>query len=100
MVCKGFKGARDFDGPQWMNSVFLRRVTPQDKMRYAEFDNKLDEFDKDLLQLNLKACFAILSLLDRKTAAVEKWQTQGVETPWDFRQPAVNVNIYKQAWRL
>lgn len=102
VVCKGYRGLHDFDGTEWMNSVFLRRLTPQDKLRYAEFDNKLDEFDKDLLQLNLKACFAILSLLDRKAAAQTSWQIsmQGGGAPWDSERPALNVEAYRQAWRL
>ncbi|CAJ1909532.1 unnamed protein product [Cylindrotheca closterium] len=102
VVCKGYRGMRDFDGTEWMNSVFLRRVTPQDKMRYAQFDNKLDEFDMDLLQLNLKACFAILSLLERKAAAQSSWQIsmQGGGAPWDSELPPLNVEFYRQAWRL
>lgn len=102
VVCRGYKGVKEFNGTDWMNSVYLRRVTPEDKMRYAEFDSKLDEFDKDLLQLNLKACFSILSLLDRKAAARTSWQISmhGGGASWDPELPPVNVAVYKQAWRL
>ena len=102
VVCRGYKGSSDFNGNDWMNSVFLRRETPEHKIRYAELDNKLDEFDKALLELNLKACFSILSLLDRKAAAKTSWQIsmQGGGAPWDSELPPLNVEAYRQAWRL
>lgn len=100
VICKGFRGARDFDGTEWMNSVFLRRESKQDKIRYVSLDKKLDEFDRDLLQLNLKACFAILSCLDRKPAAQNSWEMHEDESSWNPELPSLNVEMYRHAWRL
>lgn len=99
VICSGFRGAGEFDGKDWMNSVFLRRESAHDKKRYATLDKKLNEFDRDLLQLNLKACFAILSCLDRKAAAEDSWEMQ-YEASWDLGLPSLNVEMYRQAWRL
>ena len=58
----------------------------------------LNEMDRDILNLNLKACFAILSSLERKTRAVASGNDD--ETQWCPERPAVNVEMYKHAWRL
>jgi hypothetical protein len=78
----------------------LRRECKQDKIRYSSLDKKLDEFDRDLLQLNLKACFGILSTMDRKTAAQDSWAMQDDEESWELHLPLVNVEMYRHAWRL
>ena len=52
-----------FDGPSWINRILLGRdihVAP-------ELSTFLARVDRDMLQLNLKACFAILSHLEAKT---------------------------------
>ena len=113
LVCTGFRGvSRNFDGREWMNSVILRDhhqsrwtltvPTPSvnDNSRYSTLDKTMDEFDRDLIQLNLKTCFAILSCLDRKTEAQKSWNMQGVEEPWETEFPPLNVSAYKHAWRL
>ena len=116
LVCTGFRGvSRDFSGTDWINSVIMRdhhrrlwlpkvsRESEQDNIRYASLDTKMDEFDHDLLQLNLKACFAILSCLDRKTAAAQNsWNMQdmGETSSWQPEIPSLNVNNYMHAWRL
>lgn len=100
VVCTGFRGAREFDGTQWMNSVILRRESKQDRIRYSSLDKMLDEFDRDLLQLNLKTCFGILSTLDRKSATQNLSSMQDDETSWGSHLPTLNVDMYRHAWRL
>ena len=73
-------------------------------------DQYLDEFDRDMLNLNLKACFAILSFLENKCQqclAVSQGATSadhqnGVDamTGIDEESPRVNIAHYKYAWRL
>ena len=52
-----------FDGPSWMNRILLG----QDIHVAPELSTFLARADRDMLQLNLKACFAILSHLEAKT---------------------------------
>jgi cap1 methyltransferase len=49
----------------------------------------LDTFDRDMLQLNLRACFSILTCLENRTRCEESESEQ-----W------VDISRYKQAWRL
>ena len=101
VVCSGFRGLPQFDGPKWMNNVMLRRETYHDKIRYSYLDRRLDEIDRDVLQLNLKACFGILSYLDRKTAAQNtRTMMQDDGASWSSQRSSLNVEMYKQAWRL
>jgi cap1 methyltransferase len=99
VVCSGFRGvAHDWDGPRWVNSVLLGMTGGQDETHYSRLDKYLDDFDRDILSLNLKACFAILTCLERKAAANCAWHES--EDTWIPERPHVNVNIYKHAWRL
>ena len=89
---------RDHHQSRWTLTVPTASV--DDNSRYSTLDTTLDEFDRDLIQLNLKTCFAILSCLDRKTEAQKSWNMQGVEEPWETELPPLNVSAYKHAWRL
>jgi len=74
LICIGYRGGSvlpqiqsqpnilPFDGPKWMSRVLLGQI--QVKPKLAMF---LARVDHDMLQLNLKACFAILSFLEAKT---------------------------------
>lgn len=89
VVCHGFQGNEaDWTGPGWMNRMFLANsgllpssptttntivglLPTNQKQRLHQY---LDEFDRDMLRLNLKTCFAILSYLETKclhTTALE-----------------------------
>jgi 23S rRNA U2552 (ribose-2'-O)-methylase RlmE/FtsJ len=100
VVCRGFNGlAPGWDGPNWINNMLLGeewcyRNVPMD----SNLHELLNRFDRDLLALNLKACFAILSYMERKARAV----AAGSEDPkqWCIEPPEVNVEMYKQAWYL
>ena len=100
VVCRGFKGLpSDWDGPKWISSMLMGeelcfRNSPMDT-RLHELINR---FDRDLLALNIKTCFAILSYMERKAKAVGA----GAENPnhWCKEPPEVNIDPYKQAWFL
>jgi cap1 methyltransferase len=99
VVCSGFRGvAHDWDGPRWINSVLLGMTGDQDETHYSRLDKYLDDVDRDILSLNLKACFSILTCLERKAAANCAWHEW--KESWIPERPHVNVNVYKHAWRL
>lgn len=99
VICTGFRGVtHNWDGPQWMNSVLLGTPSNRDENHYFSLDRYLDEIDRDLFTLNLKACFAILSYLDRKTAVTHSWTEE--KDMWHTEHAPLNVNMYKHAWRL
>jgi cap1 methyltransferase len=99
VVCTGFRGvAQDWDGPTWMNSVLLGMPPNRDETYYLRLDSYLDNVDRDVFTLNLKACFAILSCLDSKTAATQVWNQEN--DAWYSEPPELDVNMYKHAWRL
>ena len=87
-------------GRSWYNSVLIGRCLQKDLTFYARLDEFLDNFDRDMLLLNLKACFAILSHLERKSASNEsnKNKRRGIE----FREnrKRINIKMYKHGWQL
>jgi cap1 methyltransferase len=97
LVCTGFRGTPlDWNGPRWINSVLLGRVQMTDSAQRLDLDTCLDEVDGDILDLNLKSCFAILSYLERKLTQ----DYGGGSDPWYSHRPRVNVELYKHAWGL
>jgi len=62
----------------------------------------LDEFDRDMLSLNLKACSSILSHLERRVRAVHEEEKPGRRATCSPRETAftVDVQAYKNAWCL
>jgi cap1 methyltransferase len=99
VVCTGFRGVpQGWDGPKWMNSVLLGMAPNRDEAHYWQLDRYLDDVDRDIFTLNLKACFAILSCLDRRTAATQVWNQEN--DGWYSEPPQLDVEVYKHAWRL
>jgi hypothetical protein len=95
VVFSGFRGLpSDWDGESWLNHVLLGRATKHPAPFYSRLGTYLDRVDMDMLTLNLKACFAILSALERKAAVL---QTGGF---WKEKRPSIKINAYKLAWRL
>ena len=58
----------------------------------------LDEFDRDLLSLNLKACFAILSCLEGKEAALSNGSLLSIG--WNPMHVPVDIEMYMRSWKL
>lgn len=101
LVLTGFQGLpKDWDGGQsWINRVLIGNCLRKDIKFYSEVDTYLDEFDRDMLLLNLKSCFAILSRLERKTASKEVSNSIAQS---EFREDRQRINIkhYKHGWQL
>lgn len=81
VVFRDFQGNEaDWSGPGWMNRMFLANsgllpspsspfpttVASLSTNQIKRLHQYLDEFDRDMLRLNLKTCFAILSYLETK----------------------------------
>lgn len=109
VVCSGFKGnAPGWDGRRWCDQMYLSRpCLLTDYSASVDYEHAelylfryLDDFDRDLGTLNLKACFAILSYLETK--CMELTQAPCDEEWVDLSQEMHRINIafYKIAWRL
>jgi cap1 methyltransferase len=101
VVFMGFKGLPSTwnGGPAWISNVLIGRCLAHEKSYYADFDNYLDRFDRDMLLLNLKACFQILTTLERNTAEATRGENlHGKQN--EHSSNNINCNIYKQAWQL
>jgi hypothetical protein len=100
-VLSSFKGLpQSWEGGQsWINDVLIGKCLQEDINFYSRVDAYLDQFDQDMLLLNLKACFAILSHLERKTVAREsgknRWEIQFKE-----ERERINIKMYKHGWQL
>eukprot|EP00536_Pseudo-nitzschia_multiseries_P003029 jgi/Psemu1/301725/fgenesh1_kg.43_\ len=103
VVFKSFKGLPDdWDGgPSWISSVILGRCLREDVSYYfSTVDTHLDQFDRDMLVLNLKACFAILSRLERKTIASQQNRSAFGKGGIESGKKKINIKRYKHAWQL
>ena len=124
LVCAGFRGnPTGWDGRRWCSQMLLGQhchasdfpstVANYQRAQHA-LDQYLDEFDRDMLHLNLKACFAILSYLENKcqrlllasqnaTAAcmdADDDSSSDANCTDDEEPPRVNIASYRLAWRL
>lgn len=99
VIFSGFRGLPGvWDGPSWLNSVLLGTATAGPPAKYVNLNSFLNQMEMDILALNLKTCFAILSTLERKTAF--SYSGQSDEDSWSEERLPVNINAYKAAWRL
>jgi len=101
LILSGFKGLpTSWEGGQsWINDILIGRCLQKETKLYSDVDSYLDKFDRDMLLLNLKACFAILSRLERKIAAKE---ISNSITKRQFREDheRINIKMYKHFWQL
>ena len=107
VILEGFKGlpAQWEGGQNWINNVLIGRCLQRDLSFYtSSVDHYLDQFDSDMLVLNLKACFAILSHLERKNAAERLCQSKREQRncfpSMGGRNRDINVKLYRHAWQL
>jgi cap1 methyltransferase len=118
LVCVGFCGnPAGWDGRQWCNHMYLGQLPSRSTYQHApgrstrDIDcvqrclaEYLNKFERDLTSLNLKACFAILSYLERKY--MHLLQSSDSEQWDDFycddadHTSRVNIAAYKIAWNL
>lgn len=113
VVCVGFHGnPSGWDGRHWSSQMYLQRpclfmnsvLTSLSDYAKVErtFFRYLDEFDRDLVNLNLKACFAILSYLENKCEryAHLDYPEPGINLYNNDEVHSVNIASFKSAWRL
>lgn len=99
VIFSGFRGLpSDWDGPSWLSRVLLGKATTGPPASYVDLNLFLNQMDRDVLTLNLKACFAILSTLDRKS--VHSFSGLSEEDNWTEERLPINTSAYKAAWRL
>lgn len=101
LILSSFKGLpHDWEGGQsWINDVLIGSCLREDINFYSRVDEYIDQFDRDMLLLNLKACFAILSRLERKTVAREANGNIG-DIQFQEESDRVNIKMYKHGWQL
>ena len=86
-------------GSSWINDVLINKCLQKDISFYSRLDTFLDKFDRDMLLLNLKACFAILSHLERKAVTSEPSNSRkDVQFKEDCN--SIDIKMYKHSWQL
>lgn len=115
LVCTNFKGlpSSDWDGRKWSSRMFLgQHGQPHQQQLSQRIERYLDQFDCDMLGLNLKTCFHILSYLESKcVAATNTAQSNSVDSDFssftsDFtyinngNENIVDIEAYKRSWQL
>lgn len=96
LIATHFKGLPPSWNPQdWQNSVFLITDT-QVEQKAPKVTIFLDLIDRDMLLLNLKACFAILSYMESKELAAKK------DESFSYHDETYEVPVerYRRKWRL
>lgn len=106
VCCSGFYGnPENWDGQKWCNTMLLGynyevpSITDamDNEILLRKFQNYLCEWDRDLFNLNLKACFSILSHMENKCRRIKNEGTDLIETS---EIQKINTTSYKYAWRL
>lgn len=110
LVCSNFKGLPSprWDGRKWISRMFLGlHGQPQQQQLSQRIVCYLDQFDCDMLGLNLKACFHVLSFLESKCLAANTNAGQSNSFVSDFgysssndNDSIVDIEAYKHAWQL
>jgi cap1 methyltransferase len=127
VVCYGYHGhPPNWSGQHWCNDLYMSRPCtvsnlPSSDINYidkeVELLRYLDEFDRDMYMLNLKASFAILSYIERRYLQQVICMNEGensdgsdvdVNDPYDLVEDndvsdeafRVNIPMYRMAWRL
>lgn len=103
LVCTGFRGCPEgWTGPRWRDRILLGSLgewesSVEEKSRQL-FGQYFDEFECDVLSLNLKACHMILTYLEGKRKRLE----EGVDIPLGFKSPnsSVDMEAYRYIWNL
>jgi len=101
VIFSGFKGTSlDFDGLKWRNFTFLgdtgaETPTDADMKRTRHLNMYMDEIDLDMVNLNLKTCFAILSHLQKWLSTLEH-----AGSGYEEQMPRIDIDSYVREWYL
>jgi cap1 methyltransferase len=108
VVCVGFHGIpAGWTGQRWSSDLYLGRPCTVSSYTYdSNYGNKeavlfrhLDEFDRDLCMLNLKANVAILSHMVRNWS-LDQGGFHDEKDDLDDEISRINIPLYRIAWRL
>jgi len=102
LVFEGYKGTPlPWDGRKWQSAILLGNTSSAADNNNSELETNLmdclDECDRDILKLNQKACFEILSYMERKTLGVSHGH---YSNSWRLEKPVIDMEAYKHEWRL
>jgi cap1 methyltransferase len=94
LVLVGFQGVSpEFDGRKWRDTIFLGRpIGGPSTDKDEKLESYLDVLDRDMMLLNIKTCFAILSKMERMVRHLEENE--------EACDNQVDIQAYKLAWRL
>lgn len=101
LVCFSFKGPPlGWDGSTWRDNMLLGNDGGDSKEASAPFETDIvekyfDTLERDILVLNAKACFGILSCLELKTR-----KARGMGSCKIPKKRSVDIHTYKKAWRI
>lgn len=108
VCCCGFDGNPDcWDGQKWCNSMLLGynylvsgvSDAANHDILLRKFQLYFLQWDQNLLNLNLKACFAILTYLEDRLRRIQGG-TETVDQFDNLETHRINISLYKYAWRL
>jgi len=105
VVFAGFKGTPlDWSGLTWEKILLQPTAVSDEKTSSGDSPERqclnqyLDEFDCDMLSLNLKACASILSYLERNLLRLSREEPSGAED--QVPHFSVDIKAFKAAWYL
>jgi cap1 methyltransferase len=99
LVASGFQGLpTDWDPRSWRDRMFLGQASGLHQPEEHAGFRLIDIFDRDMLMLNLKACFAILSYMETKERDFTSGKEQRDST---FRGlDEIPIGPYRRGWFL
>ena len=103
LVLTGYCGAPTlngaaFNGPAWRDAILLGNNTMMTPCYCKRLWNLVDQFDHDMLILNIRVCFAILSQLER--IAINGGNNIRDYHFYSPQEETVDLQAYKVAWKL
>jgi hypothetical protein len=88
----GFHGVSpEFDGRKWRDAMFLG-MSPANAGIDENVESYVDTTDLFMLTLNIRACFAIMSKMERMVHHFEKNEVDD--------HGSVDIVLYRRAWML
>jgi cap1 methyltransferase len=97
LIMSGFRGVQlQFDGRKWLDSIVLGRTFKNPTLSLLEglsdLESYINQVDHDMLLLNIKACFAILSSMENVIRRSDVGMAE--------HDVGVEINAYRIEWSL
>jgi len=108
LVCYGFDGVgQNWDGLRWRDGIInlqeqesFNMQTNMDSTKTKNnfvFDDYFSSLDRDMLELNVKSCFGILSNLEKSQMNANETGFTSMHIP---SKQLLDMNMYRKGWRL